>query len=289
MSRSSLLVLPLLSLLATTAACTGSPELAPSAAPAPLAARVAPQAAPLVGVLAARTSDVVAAQVDGRITKVIATSGQRVKAGDPIAELDTAVLDERVRAASAAVDAAKADVAGAGAEASEAQRQLQLEQRLFGAGATSLEQVRLAHAAVARAGASVARAEASLREAQAQRAAADAGLAHAHLTAPIDGVVSLVKAQPGEVVMPGAVIARVFDPSGLTVRFQVTRDRRRDVADGTQVSLRIPGVDREIVAKVRTLSADLEPPLDFAVAEADVVGDAPDAPIGSVGDVRVTR
>jgi hypothetical protein len=36
------------------------------------------------------------------------------------------------------------------------------------------------------------------------------------------------------------------------------------------------------------VSADLEPPLDFAVAEADVVGAMPDVPVGSVGDVRVT-
>lgn len=275
--------------LPAVAACTGRPDLAPAAPPAPAAPHAAPVAAPLVGVLAAHRNEVVAAQVDGRIVKVIATTGQHVKAGDPIAELDTAMLEERVRAATAGVEAARADVAGAGAEVVEAQRQLGMENRMYNAGASALEQVRLARAQLARAGASGARAEAALREAEAQRAAADDALAHAHITAPIDGIVSLVKAQPGEVVMPGAVIARVFDPSGLAVRFQVTRDRRKDIAQGTQVALRVPGVEREVTARVTSVSADLEPPLDFAVAEAEVIGDAPDAPIGSVGDVQVVR
>ena len=38
-----------------------------------------------------------------------------------------------------------------------------------------------------------------------------------------------------------------------------------------------------------SVSSDLEPPLDFAVAEADIVdaGAARDVPIGTLGDVRV--
>jgi len=85
------------------------------------------------------------------------------------------------------------------------------------------------------------------------------------------------------------VIARVFDPSGLTVRFQVTRDRRKDIDVGGEVALSVPGAEQPVIAKVSSVSADLEPPLDFAVAEADVVGTTPDLPIGSVGDVRIAR
>jgi hypothetical protein len=41
-------------------------------------------------------------------------------------------------------------------------------------------------------------------------------------------------------------------------------------------------------ARVTSVSADLEPPLDFAVAEADIVdaGVARDVQIGTLGDVR---
>nr|HEX4312384.1 HlyD family efflux transporter periplasmic adaptor subunit [Kofleriaceae bacterium] len=274
----------LLALLTSCAADDPAPVFAPPAVAAP---RPAPVVAPLVGVLAAQTSDVVAAQIDGRIASVIATTGQHVRAGDPIAELDATTIDDRARAATAAVEAARAESAGAGAEVVEAERQLALEQRLYAAGAAAAEQVRLSRASLVHAEANAARAAASMREADAQRAAVDDQRAHMHVVAPIDGVVSLVKAQPGEVVGAGAVIARVFDPGALAVRFQVTRERRRDIAVGTEVELQLAGGDGPVRARVTSLSADLEPPLDFAVAEAAVVGATPDAPIGSVGDVRV--
>jgi RND family efflux transporter MFP subunit len=277
----------LLCLLVLLTSCTDESVLAPTAAPVAAPARPATVAAPLVGVIAAKNSDVVAAQIDGRVVNVIATTGQRVHAGDAIAELDASVLTERLQVATAAVEAAHADLAGAGAEGSEAQRQLALEQRMFQAGAAAEESVRIARATVARASASGARAMATLREAEANHAVLAAQLARTHLVAPFDGVVSLVKAQPGEVVLPGTVIARVFDPRQLAIRFQVTHDRRHDVAPGTRVTLRVAGVDGVVEALVTTVSADLEPPLDFAVAEADVIGVPTDAQVGAVGDVQV--
>jgi RND family efflux transporter MFP subunit len=275
--------------LVALAACSDSDEAPPAAPVAPAAPHVAPAPAPLVGVLAARTSNVVAAQIDGRIQRIAVTSGQRVHTGDLIAEIDATVLAEKLRAATASVDAARADVAGAGAEVSEANRQIALERRMFAAGASAEESVRLAKASLARAAAGASRAEASLREAEASRASLQAEMGHTTVVAPIDGVVSLVKAQPGEVVVPGAILARVFDPAKLMVRFQVTRARRNDVAIGTTVALHVPGVDHDVLAQVTSVSADLEPPLDFAVAEADVTSDAHDVQVGTVGDVRVTK
>lgn len=101
-------------------------------------------------------------------------------------------------------------------------------------------------------------------------------------------MVSLVKAQVGEVGAPGAAIARVFDPANLMIRFQVPRDRRREVSTGTIVELTVASADRPLRARVTSVSSDLEPPLDFAVAEADIVdaGAARDVQIGTLGDVR---
>jgi RND family efflux transporter MFP subunit len=254
-------------------------------APTAVAKPTAPP--PLVGVLAAKNMQVVAAQIDGRVLHVSVTSGQRIHAGEPVAELDSSLLDDRARQASAAVEVARAETAGMAAEVSEAQRQLALERRMFNSGASAEESVRLARAQLQRASAGAARAGATLREAEAAREAINVEVGRSRVVAPIDGVVSLVKVQPGEVVGPGAVIARVFDPSGLTVRFQVTHDRRKDVEVGTRVVLAVAG--NEVTAEVKSVSADLEPPLDFAVAEADVVGNPPDMPVGSVGDVRIVR
>jgi RND family efflux transporter MFP subunit len=270
-------------------ACAPDRAASPDVAPAQVAPHPAPAAAPLLGVVAARASEPVAAQVDGRIIDVPAKSGQRVRAGDPIAELDPALLADRLRAATAAVDAARAEVDGAGAEVAEAKRQLALQRSMFAAEAAAEEMVRLARANLVRGLASAARAAAALRQAEAGRAAIEVELSHTHLTAPIDGVVSLVKAQRGEVVARGAVVAHVFDPANLIIRFQVPRDRRRDVIDGTVVELTVAGADHPLRARVSSVSTDLEPPLDFAVAEADIsnAGAAHDIQIGTLGDVRV--
>lgn len=274
-------------LIALVSSCADRDEIVADPVPAPAAVRPVAAKAPLIGVLAAKTSDVVAAQIDGRILSIAVTSGQRVRAGQPLAELDATVLADRMRAASAAVDAANADVRGAGAEVSEASRQVALEQRMFKAGASAEESVRVARASLSRASASLQRAEATLRQTEADRATLESQMGHTHVVAPIDGVVSLVKAQPGEVVVPGAVIARVFDPSKLTVRFQVTRERRHDVDTGTEIALRVPGVDHVVTARVTSISADLEPPLDFGVAEAEVIDGSQDVQIGTVGDVTI--
>ena len=269
-------------------ACTADPIASPEAAVVPAAPRAGPAVAPLLGVVAARATELVAARVDGRILRVVARSGQRVRAGDPIAELDPTLLSERLRAAAAAVDAARADVAGAGAEVAEARRQVELERRMFAAGASAAEAVRIAHARVAHAVAASERAAAALREADANRAAIESQLSSTRLAAPIDGVVSLVKAQAGEVIVPGAAIARVFDPANLMIRFQVPRDRRREISTGTAVVLTVAGADRPLQARVVSVSSELEPPLDFAVAEADIVNAAAahDVQIGTLGDVR---
>ena len=102
-------------------------------------------------------------------------------------------------------------------------------------------------------------------------------------------MVSLVKAQAGQVVAPGVTVAHVFDPEHLMIRFQVTRDRRHEVAGGTLVELSVAGADQPLQARVTSVSSDLEPPLDFAVAEADVVdaGATHGGQIGTLVDVRL--
>ena len=246
-------------------------------------------AAPLLGVVAARMSEVIAARVDGRILRVTARPGQRVHAGDLIAELDPTQLAERLRGATAAVDAARAETAGAGTDVTAARRQTAIASRLVANGVWAYETVQTARASLSRAVASSGRAAAALREATATRAAIEAQLSATQFAAPIDGVLSLIRAQPGEVVAPGAVIARVFDPASLMIRFQVPRDRRRELTPRTVVELTVAGADHPLRARVTAVSSDLEPPLDFAVGEADILEDAAasDVQVGALGELRV--
>lgn len=268
-------------------ACTGD-ELAPPE-PAPPAAAPAPQRdEPLLGVVAARSA-VVAAQLEGRLTRILAIPGQRVRAGDPIAELESLALAERLQAGAAAVETARGDAEIARAEVVEARRQVALESRMVAAGAAAEEAVRMALARRTRAVASVERAKAVIREAAAKYAAIQAEQRNTHLAAPIDGVVSLVKVEPGDILHAGAMVARVLDRRKLLIRFQVPSERRREVALGAVVALTIDGADRPLQATVTWVSEELEPTLDFLVAEADLADASRDVRSGVLGEVRVVR
>ena len=100
----------------------------------------------------------------------------------------------------------------------------------------------------------------------------------------------MIKVKQGEMAQRGTRVARVFDPSDLQVRFEVPRGHRAELAVGTTVEVTIDGVDQPLRAKVIDLSGDLEAPLQFAVATADIDDrDLPpdDGRVGAAASVRL--
>ena len=111
------------------------------------------------------------------------------------------------------------------------------------------------------------------------------------LTAPIDGVVSLIRAKEGELAQAGTPIARIFDPADRRVRFAVPPELRAELAPGTAVHVIVPGAPRPLIAHVAGVTSVLEPPLQLAVVDADLDDAHPDtalAEVGAVIDVRRT-
>ena len=97
-------------------------------------------------------------------------------------------------------------------------------------------------------------------------------IARSTLYAPIDGVVSMIRVKEGEMARPGTAVARVFDPKDLWLRFAVERseDDAVSLQTGTRVRARLAGSGQVVSAIVRNVSTDLEPPLQFIVADADI-------------------
>jgi hypothetical protein len=110
----------------------------------------------------------------------------------------------------------------------------------------------------------------------------------ARLAQPLRNIARLVATHAREVVAPGAASAPAVAPSNLTIRFAVPRDRRREVSLGAAVELTVAGKAQPLRARVASVSSDLGPPLDFALAEAEIVDAAAarDIPIGTHGDLR---
>jgi len=276
----------------TAGSSAGLPPLDP-AGETPRVDPIAPAARTFVGVITTKQSKVVVAQFEGRLDALLVQAGQAVRAGEPIARLDSTQLAQQADVVRGQAAAARSAAAQAGIDLAEAKRLLALESRLLEGDASTAEAVRSARANVSRAGAARSQAYAAYTSVAAELSRLEDLLANATLAAPIDGVVSMIRLKEGELAVPGTPVARIFDPSDRWVRFAMPADSRDpDIRIGTQVEVSVAvAQDRPTVlaATVVGVSSVLEPPLQLTVVEADLDDTRPEtsrAEIGSTVDVR---
>lgn len=240
----------------------------------------------------------------GTVATVAADEGDVVAAGQELARLDTAALEReaatlRTSLASAradrdrltaqqGVDRLDAQAAVATAEdqrvraartVGDAERDLDVVERLFAAGAAARDEVRAAEAALDGARRSLAQADLALRTAQtrlgnldplaaAQRASAaaqvtqiennlanvEARLSDTTIVAPFAGVVTRVGVQSGDLVGTQAVVT-LADTSLLRVRARFDENRAAELVVG-QAAVVVPDADtsRRLAATVERIS-----------------------------------
>ena len=177
------------------------------------------------GEVRARVESRLGFRVGGKITQRQAELGQRVKAGQVLAQLDP--QDYRL-----AADAARAQVAVAATQrdlaAADYARYEALKAQNFISGA-ELE----------RRDATLKAANAQLTQAQAQLAVQGNQAAYAELRADAAGVVTAVEAEPGQVVSAGTPVVRVAVDGVRDVVFAVPEDRLASIQQGAAVRLRV--------------------------------------------------
>jgi RND family efflux transporter MFP subunit len=166
-----------------------------------------------------------ASRILARVLAVHASAGRRVAAGETLVELDDADLRARAAQASAAVDAAQAELDQARIE--EASVRAVIER---GAG-TAIE---LERATSARRSA-----EAALDRAEEALAEAKIVLAYASIASPIDGVVIDKRVSAGDMVAPGQVVVALLDPSRMQLVASVRESLSRRFAVGDRVMVRV--------------------------------------------------
>jgi RND family efflux transporter MFP subunit len=273
----------------------GTPDPAPTE-PSPTevtqarTAKAPPPAPEFTGVVTSRRSSVISAQVQARIEKLAIHSGQLIKAGEPVARLEKTELETKLAQAQSNEQAALKEAGGYGAQASALNQQAIAERRLAKLGVSSRIAVSNAAGQVAQASAQAAAAMARAIAAKAAREQSEKDLARAEIVAPIDGVVTNLKAHEGEIAQIGTPLARVFDPSDLIIRFAVPKEHRAQLRLGQRVELAVEGNQRPVWATVTNISGAQEPPINFTVVEADI-DDTKLAPgeltVASVGRVRI--
>lgn len=228
--------------------------------------------------------------------------GLQVQESEAALRLQERQTREQIAQAEATLAAAESQHAAAGAELEQARVNLDRVQRMATDGLSTteqLDQVRTAHevarsrvTALARqieaerAAVELARSNAeqtAMRRSQvvstrqqhaaasAQRAKADVRLAYAEIHAPIDGVVDVRAALPGEVVTAGQPVVTLVNPDDLWVRADVEETYIERVKVGDTLTVRLPsGEERPATVFYRGLDAGFATQRDVSRTKRDI-------------------
>ena len=212
----------------------------------------------------------IASKTPGRLAEVLVDEGDKVTKGQLLARMDTRTLEAQRNQAEAEVlrarenlSAAQANVQLRQSEQLLAQQELKRSQELIKHGFVSgqivdQQQARLdtGVAAVAASRAQVSAVGATIGAAQAQVAMLTSEIDDASLRAPIDGVVQLRMAEPGEVLGAGGRVLLLIDPSDQYMNLYLPASVTGRLAVGDDARILLDALpDRPLPAKISFVAA----------------------------------
>jgi len=142
----------------------------------------------------------VGAQASGQVKKLYVQLGDTVKAGDPIADIDSRTQLNTVSNAEAGLSTATAQRASAAAALTNAQINFDRQQRLFTEGAAAKADLDSAKAQLANAQASLTAANSQIKQSSLQLNTAQTNLGYTKILAPMDGTIVAVVTEEGQTV-----------------------------------------------------------------------------------------
>ncbi len=177
------------------------------------------------GTVQSRVPVTVSAKITGILVKLYADQGDQVRKGQLLAELDSAELRAREAATHAAKGRAERDLARAQADLIKSQANLVLAQSNYqrdlevfkpgyispAAFDTTKAALRVAESEVAANQATVKALEAAVNQAESETQAAKALCGYTRILAPMDGIITVRKAEVGNTVSPGTPIFQMVD------------------------------------------------------------------------------
>lgn len=283
MNRTGVLLLSLF-LIAAVGCGRSAPDEAAASTPAPepaatpelpedvrdIAAVAKPEATPQVangeegaegtvtatGELVAPVTSEVAVRMPGRVGKVFADEGERVRRGQPLLTLETQYLSLELKRADA-------EVARAKAAAADAERDFKRKEELIAKGS-------VARAAYDRSQSAYDAAQAGVAAAEAARDLARQRLADAVLHSPITGVVAERRADAGERLGDSSVAYVIVQTSPLKLRFQLPERYLARVKRGQTVRATVdPYPGRTFTGKVSVIGGIVDPETRTVAVETE--------------------
>jgi len=221
--------------------------------------------AEFAGEVRARVESRLGFRVAGKIVQRPVEVGQRVKAGQLLAQLDA--QDYRL-----AAEAAKAQVAAAATNRNLAEADYKRFKELK-------DQNFISGAEVERRDTTLKAAQAQLEQAQAQLSSQRNQAGYTSLLADVSGVVTAVEAEAGQVVGAGTPVVRIAQDGPRDVVFSVPEDRVAVVKPGSVVEVRSWTIGSNRQGTVREVAASADPVTrTYQVKVSLDVKDVKDAP-----------
>ena len=212
----------------------------------------------------------IAAKIPGRLAQVLVDEGDRVTKGQLLARMDTRTLEASRNQAESEVLRARQTLAANEANvqlrqsekllaSQELKRFRQLAQRGFASGQQlDQQQARFdtSNAAVVAAQAQVAAAKAAIHSSEAQVAQLTSEIDDSSLRAPIDGVIQLRLAEPGEVLGSGGRVFMMIDPSDQYMNLYLPASVVGKLTVGAQARILLDALpDTPLPAKISFVAA----------------------------------
>ncbi len=196
-----------------------------------------------LGQLEARRQVQVAAEADGLVTEIAFESGQRVKAGALLVQ-----VDDR---------AERAELKRYRAQLQLAQRELKRLLALENVGATRSR---------------VDQERSRVAEVQSSIAHTEALLDHKHISAPFDGVLGIRRVQPGQYLQAGDPLVTLTDVSGFWVNFVLPESALSAVAVGQSAQVHIDAwPEQAFAARVTSIEPQIDGELHTVMLQAALI------------------
>lgn len=200
----------------------------------------------LSGTVAPRVESQLAFRVPGRIVERLVDVGMLASRGDVLAKLDDTPFKLAIQEASATLSQAQATLARVRRDV-ERNRSLAKSGAIAGADFDALET-------------QYANAQSQVRAAQSRLDMARNDLAYASLTAPTDGTVAEVQAEPGQVVAAGTPVLRLARVGENEVQVDVPESRIGELATSQSTRVRLLSLpDIELAGTVREIATVADP------------------------------
>jgi RND family efflux transporter MFP subunit len=245
---------------ATLAACGRGPAAPPPPATSveavTLAEHPVEQTTEYVGIVKSRRSSSVQPQVEGFVTRILVRSGDVVKPGTVLMQIDPSLQQAAVSNLESVRTAREADLRFAQQEAARLQK-------LFDAGASSRSELEVAQTALQNA-------EAQLKGVEAQTRQQKVSLGYYGVTASTAGVVGDIPVRVGDSVVRSTVLTTIDQNAGLEVYVNVPVQQAKDLRVGLTVHLLDDRGAVSSTEKISFVSPSVDPGTQSVLAKASM-------------------